>query len=111
MTAEAFANGVATVETAEGPAERSLAELALCTTVSMEDLLVEQAPPAGADGERTLLCTADGAEVPVRLEGAAAEALAGESPAGRLIDVRGVVERYDGDYQILVLTTEGITIH
>ena len=52
MTAEAFANGVATVETAEGPAERSLAELALCTTVSMEDLLVEQAPPAGADGER-----------------------------------------------------------
>lgn len=111
MTAEAFANGVATVETAEGPAERSLAELALCTTVSMEGLLVEQAPPAGADGERTLLCTADGLEVPVRLEGAAAEALAGESFAGRLIDVRGVVERYDGDYQILVLTTEGITIH
>ena len=106
---EAFARGTVEVQTVEGMRTMGCAELALFTTVQMQDLHVADAA-ADADGLR-LTCTAGDVQVQVRADAAACAELMAEGCAGRTIDVRGIVLREDGTYLIRAFESDAVTLH
>lgn len=117
--AAAFASSVVQ-PFADDPAEYPYASLTLGTTVSMQTLTVGSVyttadPTSDENGAMTLYCTADdGTAVQVRtavLRKADGSLFTADDVAGKSIDVRGVVDRYNGVYQIKVLTPENLTIH
>lgn len=117
--AAAFASSVVQ-PFADDPAEHPYASLTLNTTVSMQGLTVGSVyttddPASDSTGAMTLYCTAeDGTAVQVRtavLHKADGSLFTADDVAGKSIDVRGVVDRYNGVYQIKVLTPENLTIH
>jgi DNA/RNA endonuclease YhcR with UshA esterase domain len=66
-----------------------------------------------SDGAMTLTCDADGATVTVRtalLQDENGNLITEETYLGKTIDVKGIVEYFDGAYQIKVLTANNITI-
>ena len=83
---------------------RPFAEMALGTTVQVADLTVTGGY-ASADGAMTLTCTAEGATVAIRTEpmydnGAL---ITPDRYIGKTVTARGVVEFFDGGYQIRAL--------
>ena len=110
-------NGNVNVETAEGSKAFPWAQLALGTSVSISHLTVEEAvttlvEDSSSYGAITLRCTADGAEVTVRTEPMYENGslITQDRYLGKTISVKGVVDFYDGAYQIRALTPEHITI-
>ena len=83
------------------------AELARDTSISMNDLVVTRTK-ANSKGEVTLTCTKGGVVIKVflgKLEGVTAQTY-----ANKIINVKGLVDKYYEDYQIRVLTTDDITV-
>lgn len=119
ITPETFAEGKVTVETEEGSEAFGFAALAMNTTVSMENLTVRQvyttsSTESSSYGAMTLTCEADGKTITVRtnvLRDASGDLVTAEAYEGKVIDVRGLVDYYDGTYQIRVFTTDDITVH
>lgn len=119
ITPETFAEGKVTVETEEGSEAFVFAALAMNTTVSMENLTVRQvyttsSTESSSYGAMTLTCEADGKTITVRtnvLRDASGDLVTAEAYEGKVIDVRGLVDYYDGTYQIRVFTTDDITVH
>jgi hypothetical protein len=114
-----FANGTVDLETAEGTKAFPYAQLVLSTSVSMENLEVVDVyttndAESSSNGAMTLTCKApDGTEVSVRtavLWDAAGYMVTADAYAGKTINVQGIVDYYDGTYQIKVFTAKGITI-
>ena len=99
--------------------EFKYAELALGTTVSMNNLVVKDVytttnEDSSQKGAMTLTCEVNGATISVRtsvLKDADGNLITKEYFAGKTIDVRGVVDSYNGEYQIRVTTLGDVTVH
>ena len=117
VSAEKFASGMVTLE--DGGKEYRFAELSLYTSVSMEDLTVKSIYTTSSDdssskGAMTITCEKDGVTVTVRtavLIGKDGKPVTAERYEGKNISVRGIVDHYDGEYQIKVLSVDDITIN
>lgn len=116
--AETFANGVVTVQGEDSTADFAYANLALATSVSMENLTVVDVytttdEDSSSNGAMTLTCQCDGVTILVRtavLYHDDQTLVTGDEFLGKTISVRGVVDYFDGAYQIKVLSLNGITI-
>ncbi len=117
-----FANDVVyiTDEATGNATEYAYAYLALDTTVSMKDLTVKSIyttsnPSSSSNGAMTISCEApDGTKVNIRtvvFYDENHDLVTSEKYEGKNIDVRGVVEYFDGSYQIKVLSEKDITIN
>lgn len=117
VSAEKFASGMVTLE--DGGKEYRFAELSLYTSVSMEDITVKSIYTTSSDdssskGAMTITCEKDGVTVTVRtavLIGKDGKLVTAERYEGKNISVRGIVDHYDGEYQIKVLSVDDITIN
>ena len=83
------------------------AELALDTSISMNNLEVTSTK-ANAKGEVTLTCVKDGIQIKIFL--GKLEGVTEQTYAYKVINVRGLVDKYYENYQIRVLTTNDITV-
>lgn len=118
ITAEQFLNGKVTVETEEGSKELSYAEASAATTVSMKNLKVEKIYTTKTEGSSsygamTLTCSVDGRKISVRtnvLLDDNGNTITQDAYLGKTIDVKGIVDYYNGSYQIKVFTKNDITI-
>lgn len=100
------------VELPEGTINTLNAELALATSVELKGLYVSDVKTT--DDAVVLKCEAEGTTITVRtvlLRGDDGTVSAEETYLGKTVDVKGVVDYYDGTYQIKVFTTENITIN
>lgn len=112
ISAADFASAMVSIETEAGAAEYKLSDIAMNTTVEMDGLTVQSVYIA-ENGCATLSCTADDAEVTVRLEPLKVNGAAFDpnTLSGKTIDVRAAVDMYDNAPQLHVFTAEGISIH
>ncbi len=112
ISADDFASAMVSIETEAGAAEYKLSDIAMNTTVEMDGLTVQSVYVA-ENSCATLSCTADDAEVTVRLEPLKVngEAFDPNTLSGKTIDVRAAVDMYDNAPQLHVFTAEGISIH
>jgi hypothetical protein len=98
--------------------EMDYAHLALSTTIAMNNLTVDSVYTTNnggdSDGAMTLTCSSGESTVSVRttvLKDSAGNVITEEYFLGKTIDVKGIVDFYDGDYQIKVLSAKDIFIH
>lgn len=112
-------NGPKTVLVGEEEKVFQYAELAVSTSISMKNLQVVDTytttnPNASDVGAMTLTCMVDGERISVRtevLKDADGNLITADAYDGKTIDVRGIVDCYDGNYQIRVMTADDITVH
>ena len=117
--AATFANGTVVLSGEDSEQAFPYAELAVATSIEMHDLTVVHVyttdnEDSASNGAMTLTCRHDGVTVTVRtavLTDENGKLVTSEAFAGKTIDVRGVVDFYDGGHQIKVLTFNNITIH
>lgn len=116
---DTFVNGRVTIETEEAAIEAPYAQLALATSVEMKGLTVTDVyttenEDSSSKGAMTLTCTKDGTTVTVRtavLRDENGTLITAEQYDGKTIDVKGIVDLFDGTYQIKVFTAKNITIN
>lgn len=116
--ADTFMNGTVTVKTEESSKDFSYAELAMSTSIEMKDLKVESVyttdnQDSSSNGAMTLTCVSDGITIFVRttvLYDENKTLITADAYEGKTIDVRGIVDYYDGMYQIKVFSANGITV-
>ena len=94
------------------------AEMALGSTIAMQGLVVKSIYTTNnggdSDGAMTITCEIDGVTVVIRtnvLRNADGSIVKAEAYEGEILNVRGVVEFYDGSYQIKVLSVNDITVY
>ncbi len=95
------------------------AQLAVATSISMKNLKVVDTytttnPDSSDVGAMTLTCEVDGVEVSIRtevLKDADGNVITADLFDGKTIDVKGIVDCYDGEYQIRVFSVNDIVIH
>lgn len=100
------------VELPDGTINTLNAEFALATSVELKGLYVSDVKTT--DDAVILKCEAEGVAITVRtvlLRGDDGIVSAEETYLGKTVDVKGVVDYYDGTYQIKVFTAENITIN
>ena len=112
-----FAGGEVTVSGADGEKTLPYAQAVLGTSIRMEKLQVTAgyttASGSSSDGAMTLICDAQGTTITVRTAPLLDEngnPITEEAYLGKTIDVNGIVDFFDGTYQIKVLTAKNITI-
>ncbi len=113
-------NAVVTDENGE-EVEKSYkyAELALHTSVEMKNLVVKKVyttsnEESSSKGAMTLTCEVDGKTVSVRtivLYDEAGSLITEAYFAGKTIDVKGLVDYFDGTYQIKLFSVSDVTVH
>lgn len=110
--------GDKTVTTEEAEQTFKYAELAVSTSISMKNLKVVDAytsgPSASDAGAMTLTCQANGVTIQIRtavLKDAEGNLITQDLFLGKTMDVRGIVDSYEGQYQIRVFSMNDITIH
>ena len=94
------------------------AQLALNSSIEMKGLYVYDAyttskEDSASKGAMTLYCEVDNCRIAIRtivLYDENGELVTQDQFLGKTIDVRGLVDYYDGDYQIKVFDVQGITI-
>ena len=121
--ANTFVNGTVKVivneDGEEVMKEFKYAELALGTTVSMNNLVVTRVytttnEDSSQHGALTLTCVVNGVTISVRtsvLNDAEGNLITAEYFNGKTIDIRGVVDSYGSEYQIRVTTLDDIIVH
>ncbi len=117
-TADTFVNGIVEIETEEEIKSLPYAEAAMSTSISMTDLKVLSVytttnEDSSSYGAMTLNCEADGIAVAVRttvLTDANGNLITEETYEGKTIDVKGIIDYFDGQYQIKVFSAKDITI-
>ncbi len=115
---DTFVNGKIRVEREESLTEFPYAEMALGTSVEMKGLTVKHVyttenEDSSSFGAMTLTCEADGVTVSVRtvvFRNADGSLVTEDAYLGKTIDVKGIVDTFDGAYQIKVFTEDNITI-
>ncbi len=117
--AQTFLNGKREIELADGTVkEFGYAELALGSSISMKNLLVKSVYTTSSDnsssnGAMTLTCEVDGQTISVRtivLLDENGQIITQDAYEGKCIDVKGVIDCYDGVYQIKVFSSNDISI-
>ena len=119
LTADTFF-GTVNLEQEDGIHAYPYAQLALSTTVSMDNLRVKSIytttnEESSSRGAMTLTCTTeDGKTITIRtavLRDENGNVITEAAYLGKTISVQGVVDIYNGEYQIKVFTPQHITIH
>jgi endonuclease YncB( thermonuclease family) len=118
ITAADLANGKVKISVDDTTKEFSFGELAIHTSVCIKDLKVADvhtttAEDSSSKGAMTITCKAgDGTAVTIRTivltDGD--KVVTADAFEGKTIDVKGLVDVYDGKYQIKVLSYQDITI-
>jgi len=117
-TADTFVNGTVEVETEEEVKTFPYAAAAINTSVSMTDLKVLEIhtttnEDSSSYGAMTLKCEADGLPVTVRtvvLTDENGKRITEDTYRDTTIDVKGIIDFFDGEYQIKVFSAKDITI-
>jgi len=117
--ADTFVNGMVTLREEEGDKSFPYAQLAMATSIEMHGLTVKDVyttnnEDSSSNGAMTLTCEKDGVTVLVRtavLTDSNGSRVTEDAFTGKTIDVKGVVDYYDGTHQIKVLTYNNITFH
>ena len=112
-------NGNKTVMVGEEEKTFKYASLAVSTSISMKDLEVVDTytttnPSASDVGAMTLTCRVNGQTIAIRtgvLKDADGVLITESLFRGKTIDVKGIVDSYDGNYQIRVMSINDINIH
>ena len=121
---ETFKNGKLTISVTdpesgeEKEASFGYAELVMSTSVQMNGLKVKsvyttQNESSSSNGAITLTCESGNTEITVRtavLRDASGKIITEDAFIGKTIDVKGIVDYYNGEYQIKVFTIDDITI-
>ena len=113
--AETFVSGKVTLENGE---IRDYAEMALGSSLEMRGLVVESVyttedEESSSQGAMTLTCKVGDTTVLVRtivLRDANGDILTADAYEGKTIDVKGIVDFFNGSYQIKVFSANDITI-
>ena len=116
--ADTFLNGTLDIIVGEEMQTFDYAELVLGTSISMENLEVVDVyttrnEESASNGAMTLTCKKDGLTISIRTSVLYDEnnnLVTEDAYMGKTIDVKGIVDYYDGNYQIKVLLNNGITI-
>lgn len=120
-----FANGTVDITSMDPETEEettktyAYAELAMGTSVEMKDLVVKsiyttQSENDSSNGAMTLTCEASGVTVTVRtvvLTDENGQIITQDAYQGKTIDVKGIVDCFNGDYQIKVVSANYISVH
>ncbi|MBR3764414.1 MAG: thermonuclease family protein [Clostridia bacterium] len=117
--AATFANGTVTLKDEDSERAFPYAELAVATSIEMRGLVVKDVyttdnEDSSSNGAMTLTCEQNGVTVYVRtavLTDTQGNLVTADAFLGKTIDVRGVVDFFDGHHQVKVLTYNNITIH
>ena len=115
-SADKFVNGTVSIEGEEGMETFDYAKLAMSTSISMENLKVNSVyttQTQASYGAMTLSCEVDGIPVDVRTVVLLDEnnnMITADAYEGKTIDVRGIIDYYNGSYQIKVLSAKDITV-
>ena len=117
--AETFVNGQVALETDNGVVTYPYAQLALGSSLEMQGLQVTniyttENEESSSKGAMTLTCMVNGIKVTVRtavLRDKNGAVITADAYMGKTIDVKGIVEFYNGGYQIKVLSEDNITVH
>ena len=118
VTPETFNHGKVVIHGEEADQEFDFAYLSVGASVEMKNLKVESIyttkdEDSSSNGAMTLTCVADGETIRVRTavlyENGAR--ITEEKYLGKVIDVRGIVDYFDGEYQIKVFLPDHISIH
>lgn len=119
VDANTFANGKVTIRTEEAEATYDYAALALNSSIEMKNLQVMDIytttnEESSSKGAMTLTCESGGITISVRtdvLYDEAGNLITEAAYQGRNINVKGIVDFYNGNYQIKVFTANNITIN
>ena len=112
---ETFVSGQITLETGE---TRAYAEMALGSSLQMQNLTVEsiyttEDEESSSKGAMTLTCKVGETTILVRtivLKDANGQILTADAYEGKTIDIKGIVDFFDGTYQIKVFSANDISI-
>jgi len=114
---DTFVNGEVKLEREEGSVLVPYAQTVMGTSVEMKNLKVLEIHTtdsgSSSDGAMTISCEAEGIPVTVRtavLLDESGNRITAEAYLGKTIDVKGIVDFFDGTYQIKVFTPKNITI-
>ena len=116
--ADTFLNGTVDVLVNEEKQTFDYAELALGTSISMENLKVVDVyttsnEDSSSKGAMTLTCEVDGLKVSVRTTvfyDESGNLITADAYLGKTIDVKGIVDYFSGDYQIKVFSPDNIIV-
>ncbi|MBQ1258592.1 MAG: thermonuclease family protein [Clostridia bacterium] len=116
---ETFANGNLIVTVGDENKEFKFAELALYTSVEMKGLKVKSVyttnnEESSSNGAMTLTCAVNGVEISIRtivLRDPEGKLITADMLEDKIIDVKGLVDRFDGTYQIKVFSINDVTIY
>ncbi len=116
---DTFLNGKVEMELEEGKKEFSYAYLAMNTSIAMDNLKVKSIyttdnPSSSEQGAMTLTCEVDGMKITVRtavLRDENGNLITKDAYLGRTISVCGIIDYYNGSYQIRVLSPDDIFIN
>ena len=116
---DTFVNGTVILNREDGELVLPYGELALGTSLEMKGLQVVEiyttdTEGSSSNGAMTLYCLAG--EIPVTVRTAvllddSGNRITAETYLGKTIDVKGIVDLFDGTYQIKVFTSKNITIN
>lgn len=117
--ANTFKNATVEIEREEDKLTLPYAEAAMNTSIEMKNLTVKSIytttkEDSSSKGAMTLTCEVDGITVDVRtvvLLDESGNIVTESAYAGKNINVRGIVDCYEGSYQIKVFSTSDITIN
>lgn len=116
--ANRFINGTVEIQQEDGTVTADYAAMALGTTLEMKDLKVKSIytttnEDSASKGAMTLTCEVDGITVSVRTVVLLDEnnnLITSDAYLGKTIDVKGIVDYYNGTYQIKVFSANNIII-
>jgi DNA/RNA endonuclease YhcR with UshA esterase domain len=116
---DTFVNGEVTVQLEEGELTAPYAALAMGTSVEMQglkvvDIYTTTNEDSSSKGAMTLTCEADGVTISVRtivMTDDAGNIITEDAYQGKTIDVKGIVDCFNGSYQIKVLDDNYINVH
>lgn len=111
--------GQVTIQGEEAMQVFDYAALALDTSIEMKGLTVKEVYTTDTEdsssyGALTLTCEKNGQTISVRtapLHDADGKLVTADVFSGKTIDIKGIVDLYDGQYQVKVFTLNGITIN
>lgn len=121
-SADKFAKGKVEVTVIEDEEEKikeyDYADLAIGSTISMKNLTVKSVYTTNNggdnDGAMTITCRSGNTQITVRtvvLTDKNGKVVKADSFEGKTIDVKGVVDTYDGDCQIILLSMDDVKFH
>ena len=114
-----FATGTVDVVVDDTVTTLPYAQLAMSTTVRMENLVVKEVrttdkEESSSKGAMTLICEVNGVTISIRtvvLFDSEGNLVTADAFMGKTIDVKGIVDYFDGTYQVKVFSVNDITIH